>query len=78
MAPYSLPITESTPQGVGGIPQLPQVIFGTAAQLNTSPIVYGQGSVPLHAGVVDGVGCIAPNQVIARSEFEGHRQMYTE
>ena len=75
MASYSLPITETTPEGVGGIPQ---VIFGTAAQLNTSPIVYGQGSVPLHAGVVDGVGCIAPNQVIARSEFEGHREMYTE
>ena len=24
------------------------------------------------------VGGIAPNQVIARSEFEVHRQMYTE
>ena len=55
MASYKLPIT---PQGVGGIPQVPQVPqvnFGTAAQLNSSPIVYGQGSVPLQAGVVDGV-----------------------
>ena len=55
MASYTLPTTDSTPHGVSGIPQVPQVNFGTATQLNSSPIVYGQGSVQLQAGVVDGV-----------------------
>ena len=51
MASYSLP---TTPHGVGDVSQLN---FGTAVQLTPSPIVYGQGSIPLKAGVADGVMC---------------------
>ena len=49
MVSYSLP---TNPQGVSGVPQ---VNFGTAAQLNSSPIGYGQRSIPLQAGVANGV-----------------------